>query len=610
MDASTSIRSRSTLLRATLRPDEASLHVRTIEGPVRAGCDLLPGKVVLVGREASCDLELAHESVSRRHARIAVVGGEWTVTDLGSLNGTRVCGQALRPEAPSPIGPGDTLEFGACVLRVGPRGSTGTPTLALPSAPSRLRIAFHSQAEVDVSSREHVQRLTAAAVALGAATTIEQAGQVAVDALLASGGLGMVALVVLEQGTGEGEPIATVVRTRGSGGANDSTVAPAGGAAGESSGESSGGSSGVGEHAALITAAASLADATRFATVSREGAGFGAGAGLGAGLKTGLVAAAAPVMSGGRVVAVLLGAWEQGRSGGGASAIGGDPSADVALLLGVAQACGLATSRMQAARVQQRLAALAQQLESARRAQSALLPAARGRVGGVRYSALFRPGEYVAGDFYDIVPTRDGRVACILGDVCGHGLASGLYMASLLTHLRDRLAHESPLLDAIASANALLARLNGGAQRSGGTFVLASLWACVVDPATGQAECADCGHGYAAIMRAGSGDAELLSVRGGPPLGVAPEERFGSSVVTIERADTLVLFSDGVVEQPDPGTGEQFGLGRLADATRGLLESDAITAAVERAITRFAGIHADRSFQDDVTVLALGRAEG
>ena len=51
---------------------------------------LVGDEPALIGRAPDCDLVLAHESVSRNHARISHDKGAWTVSDLGSKNGIKV----------------------------------------------------------------------------------------------------------------------------------------------------------------------------------------------------------------------------------------------------------------------------------------------------------------------------------------------------------------------------------------------------------------------------------------------------------------------------------------------------------------------------------------
>src|SRR5215470_18108182 len=58
---------------------------------------LLPeDRQTVVGRDAGCDLVVDDDRVSRRHAALACTDSVWSVTDLGSKNGTQVDGVPLR----------------------------------------------------------------------------------------------------------------------------------------------------------------------------------------------------------------------------------------------------------------------------------------------------------------------------------------------------------------------------------------------------------------------------------------------------------------------------------------------------------------------------------
>ena len=81
---------------------------------------------VIVGREDSCDLCVPHDSVSRRHARI-VGGSPPEIEDLGSTNGTRVLGHALREGTRVELRFGSVVELGNIVAFVQPRGAAEVP---------------------------------------------------------------------------------------------------------------------------------------------------------------------------------------------------------------------------------------------------------------------------------------------------------------------------------------------------------------------------------------------------------------------------------------------------------------------------------------------------
>jgi hypothetical protein len=79
------------------------------------GGDVALGRCLRIGRSSSCDLVLADDSVSRRHAEIALRGGVCVVRDLGSCNGTWVNG---RPVLRARLRRGDELMLGETVLRL------------------------------------------------------------------------------------------------------------------------------------------------------------------------------------------------------------------------------------------------------------------------------------------------------------------------------------------------------------------------------------------------------------------------------------------------------------------------------------------------------------
>jgi pSer/pThr/pTyr-binding forkhead associated (FHA) protein len=131
-------------------------------------------KPSVIGRDAAADLRVDHPTVSRQHSRVAVVGGQWTITDLGSHNGTIVCGQKLTPERPMPLQAGDDIRIGACTFRVlGSVTARGASTLAL-TGQSGDRISRRSEDDLMPAGKEQMRRLADAAVSLGGCTTLTE----------------------------------------------------------------------------------------------------------------------------------------------------------------------------------------------------------------------------------------------------------------------------------------------------------------------------------------------------------------------------------------------------------------------------------------------------
>lgn len=89
--------------------------------PLLSPPDTEPGRVLVVGRGSACDLDVADETVSRRHAGLARCGEAWTIEDLGSRNGTFVNGWRVRDAGP--LEPGDAVRLGQAQWVFAPRNS-------------------------------------------------------------------------------------------------------------------------------------------------------------------------------------------------------------------------------------------------------------------------------------------------------------------------------------------------------------------------------------------------------------------------------------------------------------------------------------------------------
>ena len=73
----------------------------------------LTSDTVTVGRLADCDVVLKDKGASRKHAQLRLRGGVWSVTDLGSTNGTRLNGQTIQSRE---LSDGDKVTIGSTVL--------------------------------------------------------------------------------------------------------------------------------------------------------------------------------------------------------------------------------------------------------------------------------------------------------------------------------------------------------------------------------------------------------------------------------------------------------------------------------------------------------------
>jgi serine phosphatase RsbU (regulator of sigma subunit) len=239
-------------------------------------------------------------------------------------------------------------------------------------------------------------------------------------------------------------------------------------------------------------------------------------------------------------------------------------------------------------------------LEVAREIQLAMLPHGRHLTSTVETVGLSRPANTVGGDFFDVIPLGDGRVAVAVGDVAGKGSPAALLMALLLAMLRTLV---QTMGDGAFDLAALLSRLNRLVSRHapGNRFI--TLFFGVYDPRTGDLEYVNAGHMPPIVLR-GDGPPERLTA-GGIALGMLDLATFTAGRTNVGAHDLLAMYSDGIseAESPEGVPFDEHGLiGVLQAEQAGNLST--IVAAIVRAVEAHTK---EERFADDLTILLLRR---
>ncbi len=204
----------------------------------------------------------------------------------------------------------------------------------------------------------------------------------------------------------------------------------------------------------------------------------------------------------------------------------------------------------------------------------------------------YRPssGGPLGGDWYDVFARPDGSVACVVGDVGGHGLHSAIAMAQLSNMLRGFLLDGQTPSDALAS----LGRVAGYAAPDD----MATAFVAVVEPDSGHVTCASAGHLPPLLVDADGGTA-FVELAPGPPIGTGAW--FGqSSHFEMRPGSTLVGYTDGLVESRRITLDE--GMSALRNAWPRAAHSPWPAEALVDAI-------AFSTAEDDVCVLVVHRGE-
>ncbi|MEZ5333423.1 MAG: PP2C family protein-serine/threonine phosphatase [Thermoanaerobaculia bacterium] len=237
------------------------------------------------------------------------------------------------------------------------------------------------------------------------------------------------------------------------------------------------------------------------------------------------------------------------------------------------------------------------ELDDARTVQLAMLPRGVPEHPALDLAAMSLPATEVGGDYYDFLSLPAGRLAVVVADVSGHGMASGLVLSGVrsgLHLLREELDRPVDVLGRLARmlAETIPERM----------FV--TLQIAVFDPSAGTVTVANAGHPPAILVAAG-GEVTTLGAPA-PPLGTRLEASFQAVDHPFEAGDTALLYSDGAIEVRNH-RGEPLGEPRLlAEARRAAARPGAreLRDALLAALAAFKG---DVEQEDDLTLVVVRR---
>jgi phosphoserine phosphatase RsbU/P len=229
-----------------------------------------------------------------------------------------------------------------------------------------------------------------------------------------------------------------------------------------------------------------------------------------------------------------------------------------------------------------------EQMRKAAELQSGMLPASPLKEDGFEVAAHFTAAREISGDFYDWYRSDDTHLTVSLGDVMGKGLTASLMMATARAALRG-VAGVSPLDSGVKQAAGVMS----AALEVNQAYL--TLFHCMLDTRSGDLAYVDAGHGHARVLRGGSGQ-ELLRERSAP-IGMFPDTEFVTGAVNLGPGDSLVVYSDGLLDlRPD-----------LAIRDVQLPFEARQASSAQEMVDVLARGARDRELVDDVTVLALMR---
>ena len=233
--------------------------------------------------------------------------------------------------------------------------------------------------------------------------------------------------------------------------------------------------------------------------------------------------------------------------------------------------------------------------------QRSLLPERLPAHPRLELAARYRPSGFAAqvgGDWYDALVLDDKRIGVMIGDVVGHGVRAATTMGELRSALRAFAIDGHPPGEA-------LRRLDRVVQATLGPGMVATAMFLIFDADAGTVTVASAGHPPPAVVGT-DGRVRFLETTPCLPLGVHDHGAATERVHPLAPGDTLLLYTDGLVERRDESI--DVGFERLRDALRAA--PDDVEELCDHVLR---GTLGDHPGQDDVAVLTvrlLGQSSG
>ena len=233
------------------------------------------------------------------------------------------------------------------------------------------------------------------------------------------------------------------------------------------------------------------------------------------------------------------------------------------------------------------------ELREAQEIQQNLLPRKLPVVTDYEVAAITQPVRFVGGDYYNVVRISERETVLCIADVAGKGLPAALLMSSLQAALNPLMWQKLAPRELCRRVNRILCDITPANK-----FI--SFFYGVLDSEEHRLTYCNAGHNPPILVRSQGAATELNAA--GAVLGQFPDWVYEQSEVQLRRGDSLLLFTDGLVEACDQDD-EPFGESGLVRIARE--DSGRTAAALRDRLMQGASEHCDSHFQDDASLVVL-----
>ncbi len=220
------------------------------------------------------------------------------------------------------------------------------------------------------------------------------------------------------------------------------------------------------------------------------------------------------------------------------------------------------TSALRNRRIESKAKLLEADLDKARAIQQSILPGHELRFHNYDLYGVSIPDRIVGGDFFDYLQAPDDseRLGVVIADAASKGLSAAAQALYVSGALRMGIEYNTKISTLVGRVNQLVHRTFSAEH-----FV-SMVYAELLDSNNGLVIYINAGHCTPFILRGSNDEVDKLPATG-QIIGPFPNEKYRAEFVLMKRGDTLLLYTDGIVEAPNE-SGEMYGEQRLIRALR------------------------------------------
>lgn len=240
-----------------------------------------------------------------------------------------------------------------------------------------------------------------------------------------------------------------------------------------------------------------------------------------------------------------------------------------------------------------------QELQATSQIQRSMLPQKLPELEGYRFAGHYQPSTECSGDFYDVLEMPDGRYGLVIGDVSGHGAPAMVAMAMIHMLLRMHIMR-------FADPAEMLHNINTDMFQYLPTGQYATMLIAALEPDSGRLTYSSAGHNPPLVFDAASRKlAWLPDCEGFPVKLIGPNLEYENHELQLERGQTLMMYTDGLVEAINPDD-ELYGDQRLVECIERQSDPapEALLGAVLGELKTFTR---GREMEDDLSFLIMAR---